>query len=255
MKRNNEDFDIKVNKKLKNEKILSYFDASVIRPDSVFRLKSDFFNQNCLDLSKKLIGKYLIRQTENQNTPLVGKIVEVEAYTGTDDAASHSFKKQTDRNKAMFMNAGTAYVYNIYGCYCCFNISSKELGAAVLIRALEPIYGIDQMRNNKKLVSKGKDKSNINDKKLTNGPSKLCMCFNITKISFDQVDLANSQNIWLQDKIHSDSKLENSRVKIVSAKRINIDYAGQNSANKMWRFYIKDNKYVSIVSKESVELD
>lgn len=252
MKRNNED-DTNVNKKLKSEKILPSFNTSVIGPDSLFRLKNDFFDKECLHLSKNLIGKYLIRKIENQDIPLVGRIVEVEAYTGADDAASHSFKKQTDRNKAMFMKAGTAYVYNIYGCYCCFNISSKEPGGAVLIRALEPVYGIDKMKENKKLVTK--KEISIKEKYFTNGPSKLCMCFNITKRSVDQVDLANNQNIWLQDKIDSNSELENSKIKIVSAKRINIDNAGQDAVNKMWRFYIRDNKYVSIVSKEPVELD
>lgn len=256
MKRIKKDNEISTCKKLKQNDLSKNFVDS-FDLDPLKRLQSDFYDQKCLDLCKNLIGKYLIRKYEDESSfnYTVGRIVEVEAYTGTDDPASHSFKKQTDRNKAMFMKAGTVYVYNIYGCYCCINISSKEPGAAVLIRALEPMHGINRMINNKNLQSKAKNK-NSSEKNLTNGPSKLCMAFNISKTMFDQVDLATNENLWLQDKISADNlREENDEFKIVCAKRIGIDYAGPDAVNKLWRFYIKDNKHVSILSKEQVQLN
>ncbi|CAF0845495.1 unnamed protein product [Brachionus calyciflorus] len=240
------------NKKLKAEKP----PIVLADPKSINRLKDDFFNQECLTLCKNLLGKYLIRRIDDDNktTHIITKIVEVEAYTGSNDQASHSFNnKQTDRNKAMFMKAGSAYVYNIYGCYCCFNISSKEPGGGVLIRALEPIQGIDLMYQNRIDTIKGKNKK-LNTKDLTNGPSKLCMAVKITKDLFNQVDLATSDFLWLQDKLDIDNEV--SQVcKIIASKRIGIDYAGEEAINKLWRFYIKDNKFVSVKSKEPVEID
>ena len=218
------------------------------------RLKEQFYNETCLDLSKKLLGKYIIRKLENKEESisyLVSKIVEVEAYLGGNlDPASHSFNnKQTERNKAMFMKAGTAYVYNIYGVYCCLNISANDAGAGVLIRALEPICGLEEMKKNRN--------GTTNIKNLTNGPSKLCLALNITKDSYNQVDLSNCESMWLQDSLTVESagvNVENDRPKIVCAKRIGIEGAGQEAVDLLYRFYIKDNKHVSVKSKEETEI-
>jgi DNA-3-methyladenine glycosylase len=243
----------------------------------LYRLDERFFDELCLDLCKKLLGKYLIRcvndRKKNKSNLMIGKIVEVEAYLGGDDKASHSYNnKQTDRTKAMYMKAGTAYVYNIYGMYCCLNISSREAGGAVLVRALEPIVGIDAMSqyryNNQEQTDKKKMLKN-----LTSGPSKLCLAMNITKSLFDQADLANSVEMWLQEKISlgednsfdpsqcssyfaSSSRLYHdcNKTEIVNAKRINIDYAGEEAINKLYRFYIKSNPFVSIKCKEKLTL-
>ena len=89
------------------------------------KLSFNFFDQPCIDLAKELLGKKLVRKLDTGEL-LSGYIVETEAYLGVDDKAAHSYGgKETDRNKAMFMPAGTAYVYNIYGMYTCFNISSQ----------------------------------------------------------------------------------------------------------------------------------
>ena len=160
------------------------------------RLGDDFFNNNCISLSRELLGKYLIRKiitADSEIRLLVGKIVETEAYLGAEDKASHSYgNKKTERTNAMFMSAGTCYVYNIYGIYCCMNISSQESGAAVLIRALEPISGFDLMKVNRTNKKQSKSTRKMKPKDLTSGPSKLCMAmkidknFNDLKIKYDE---------------------------------------------------------------------
>lgn len=105
------------------------------------RLLRDFYNKTTEMLAVALLGKVLCRKTE-QGTMLCGKIVETEAYPGITDSACHAYEgKRTARNAPMYAPPGTTYVYFIYGMYYCFNISSQEAGACVLIRALEPFAG------------------------------------------------------------------------------------------------------------------
>ena len=95
-----------------------------VSPDSNTRLQLPFYDKPCVDLAKALLGKRIVRVLDSEK--LCGRIVETESYLGGDDKASHSYGgKQTAKNGAMFMPAGTAYVYNIYGIYTCLNISSK----------------------------------------------------------------------------------------------------------------------------------
>ena len=250
--------------------------------DKKRRLKSEYFNQNCLDLSLSLLGKILVRRVlvGGESRLVKGKIVEVEAYLGADDPAAHSYQnKKTDRNKAMFMKPGTAYVYNIYGIYCCFNISAKEDGAAVLVRAVEPLDGFDIMKSNRTLSEKKQSSFKLKD--LTSGPSRLCQAFNITKGLFNQVDLNTSNDLWVEDDDDdSDDSIKGTltttvasssspssttaststtttidinnnknKFEIVYSKRINIDYAGEVACNKLYRFYIKNNQFVSVIDK------
>lgn len=110
------------------------------------KLTEEDYSIPCYELANYLLGKILVRKFEGKL--LKGRIVETECYLGGDDKASHSYKgKQTPRNQPMFMPPGTSYVYMTYGMYHCFNISAKESGAAVLLRALQPIEGLDCMRN------------------------------------------------------------------------------------------------------------
>ena len=248
--------------------------------ESKRRLKLEYFNQNCLDLSLSLLGKVLVRRllVNGESRLLKGKIVEVEAYLGADDQAAHSYQnKKTDRTKAMFMKPGTAYVYNIYGIYCCFNISAKEDGAAVLIRALEPLDGFDIMKSNRTLSEKKQSSFKLKD--LTSGPSRLCQAFNITKGLFNEVDLDTSDDLWVEDDDDDEDDsvkvsttvasatnstssaststasttttldVNNNKFEIVYSKRINIDYAGEVACNKLYRFYIKNNQFVSVIDK------
>ena len=165
-----------------------------------------------------------------------GRIVETEAYLGGEDKASHSYRgRRTSRNEAMYMPPGTAYVYTIYGMHSCFNISSCGEGAAVLVRALEPLWGIADMRTARKASTKG-------TKNLCNGPAKLCQALGIDK-SFNQLNMTSSSSrVWVES-LKPESGTEN--YEVVETTRIGIDYAGEEWAKKLLRFYIKDSPFVS----------
>jgi DNA-3-methyladenine glycosylase len=110
------------------------------------------------------------------------------------------------------------------------------------IRALEPIYGIDLMKEIRK------PKKDL--RTLTNGPSKLCMSFKIIKNEFNKEDLETNKFLWIQDRLDS---IPAENFKIIKARRIGIDYAGDEAINKLYRFYIKDNKFVSVKCKNELE--
>ena len=156
------------------------------------------------------------------------------------------------------MDAGTAYVYNIYGQYCCLNISSKDSGGGVLIRALEPVYGTEMMNNNR-FKKRGSSNPN-NTKNITNGPSKLCQALQITKILFNQINLNYQTNslLWLQNDFTLNEK-ELVKFQIVKTKRVglNANVIGNEACNYLYRFFIKDNPFVSVKSKfyEEYETD
>lgn len=111
------------------------------------RLQRDFFQRDTLTVARDLLGTVLVR--ELNGTHLSGRIVEVEAYTGWDDLASHGYRGPTERNAVMFGRSGFSYVYLIYGMYWLLNVVAKpaaaDYPAAVLIRALEPLAGLDMM--------------------------------------------------------------------------------------------------------------
>ena len=226
----------------------------------------DDFNKSALDLAQFLLSKLLVRVVDGYI--LSGKIVETEAYPGHPDVASHSFKGKTERNKAMFMAAGTCYVYYIYGRQNCINVSSQEDGGAVLIRAVEPIDGIDSMVANRgnsfrEAPESTKKKSSFL-RNLTNGPAKLCQAMSITKddfncthfapnsVSNDGNDFLATENVTLNLEllIANPDCVENLPLEdIVTATRIGIDGAGKEAAAQPFRFYIKDNPFVSHIKK------
>lgn len=174
--------------------------------------KRDFYNRNTLDVAKDLLGFKLCRKINGQI--LSGIIVETEAYT-SNDPACHAFKGKTPRSITLFKKPGIAYVYFIYGMYHCFNVITEpeETAGAVLIRALEPL---GQICN-------------------TNGPGKLCRELKITK-EFNEIDLtSNKSSLWIEKGI------EIPKNKIHTTTRIGLKQA----ADYPWRFYIKDNSFVS----------
>lgn len=181
-------------------------------------MNTSFFDCSTLELAQKLLGKYLVHESPEGKT--VGKIVEVEAYL-FNDPASHSFCGKTKRNEPMFENAGIAYVYFIYGNYFCFNIvSNKEgIGEAVLIRALEPVEGIELMK-----IRRG-------NKDLCSGPGKLAQAMGINK-EHNKVNL-------LSGKLRIENNFED--FKIVKTTRIGIS----KGKGKLFRFYIKGNKFIT----------
>lgn len=199
------------------------------------KLHREFYNRDTLQVSKELLGKVLV--VNNNNILCKGKIVEVEAYMGPMDKAAHSYNnRRTKRTEIMYGKPGFSYVYFIYGLYYCMNVVTREEGVpqAVLIRAVEPIAGFEDMslRRFKKAYSELSNREKIN---ITNGPSKLCSAMGIGR-ELNGLDL-------LGDIIYiEDGKEEN--FKMVTAKRVGIDYA-EEAKDYPWRFYIEDNKYVS----------
>ena len=239
---------------------LEFDDDELIEKNLKRRLSDDFYALDVFELSKRLLGKYLVRVIafdddgtgKRRRKLLAGKIVETEAYHG-DDEASHSYKmKQTDRNRAMFMKAGTAYVYNCYGMYACFNVSSQESGGGVLVRAVEPVHGLQTMRRLRCSSSKTQSMmASMKTRELTNGPSKLCLAFDITKNEMNTVDLCTSDVFWVQESfLTSDEELRNESIEIYEAKRIGIESAGPDAVNKLYRYYIRGNEFVSVRAVE-----
>ncbi len=179
------------------------------------KLTRTFYDRDTIIVAKALLGKYLVHTIHD--TTYIGKIVEVEAYLGPHDLASHSAKGLTKRTQPMFGPPGYAYVYLIYGMYHCMNVVTENQGhaAAVLIRALEPIKNIQSR---------------------TTGPGLLCKAMQITK-HLNEHDLT-SNNFYIADISHQES------FTIIKKPRIGVDYAGVWS-KKFLRFYIKDNPFVS----------
>ena len=191
-------------------------------------LQPYYCNTDTLQLSKNLLGKKLVTNFDNKLTS--GIIVETEAYLGINDKASHAYGgKKTNRTNIMYHKGGVAYVYLCYGMYSLFNIvcNIKNIPHAILIRAIEPIDGIDIMKSRRK----------INGVNLTNGPGKLSKALGITKMNNNQSLLENI--IWIEDIDHAIVDKN-----ILSVPRIGVDYAGKD-ARLPYRFYIKNNKWVS----------
>lgn len=200
------------------------------------KLDREFYNRDTIIVAKELLGKIIVHKVNGQK--LSAKIVETEAYMGITDKAAHSYGgRRTSRVEVMYGKPGVSYVFIIYGMYYCFNTVTREEGTpqAVLIRAAEPIEGIDLMAQNRFKKSYNElTKSQI--KNLTNGPGKLCGALLIDK-SLNGEDLCG-------DKLYIE-EMESENFNIVSSKRINIDYA-EEAKDYLWRFYIEGNKYVSV---------
>ncbi|HEV7684434.1 MAG TPA: DNA-3-methyladenine glycosylase [Pyrinomonadaceae bacterium] len=194
------------------------------------KLPRDFYTRaNVLTVARELLGKLLV--VPNRSGKRVsGRIVEAEAYRGPQDRAAHSYGgRRTKRTEPMYGVGGTAYVFFVYGMYNQFNVVTNVIDTphAVLIRALEPVEGIELMR---------KRRDNQPDHNLTNGPGKLCIAMDIDR-ELDGADLLGNR-VWLEDA----EKIPRSRIQC--GPRIGIDYA-EEWKDKPWRFWIKDNPYVS----------
>jgi len=186
--------------------------------------------RNTLDVAKYLLGKELVHIIEKQITS--GLIVEVEAYIGPGDSASHAYQgKRTPRTRIQYEIGGKAYVYQIYGLHYCFNVvtQKEDLPEVVLVRALQPLQGVE-------IMEKRRSFKNNNRFELTNGPGKLCQAMAIDKSCYG-VDLCGSKLYIREAKVKIPKH-------IAVSKRINIEYA-RNAKNFPWRFYLKNNLYVS----------
>lgn len=195
------------------------------------RLTRDFFERDTPEVARDLLGKRLIRQTEDGKTT-AGIIVETEAYCGRFDEACHSYKGKTERTKVMFGPKGHAYIYLIYGMYHCLNLTSGKPGEpeCVLIRALEPIEGLHHMHERR-----GTDKH----KNLCSGPGKLAMALD-TPRDLNGIDLCTGQTLYLETGIETPP--------VTTSPRVNIGYAGE-AVGYPWRFTITGSPYVSVKVK------
>lgn len=200
------------------------------------KLSREFYlRENTLQIAQDLIGKLLVVPTEN-GTRVSGMIVETEAYLGEIDKAAHSYKnRRTARNEITYEIGGHVYVFFIYGMYFQFNVvvGAKDSPHVVLIRALNPVEGVEIMRERR--LQKNPT-AKMPDKNLTSGPGKLCIALDI-KRELNGEDLLENK-IWLEDyKIFSSDEIK-------IGTRIGIDYA-EEFAEKPWRFWVKNNPFVS----------
>lgn len=191
------------------------------------RLSKHFFLRPTLEVARDLIGMRLSTDIAGKRTS--GMIVEVEAYHGEIDEASHAYGGPSSRNKVMFEEGGHCYVYFIYGMHYCVNVvtEQKDIGAGVLIRAIEPLDGIEIMKRRR-----GFNGGKIFN--LTNGPSKLCQALSIDKKILGHHYLSSAN-------IRIDSFRKFPAVDIASDRRIGISKA----IHLKWRFLLKDNPWIS----------
>ena len=187
------------------------------------KLKRDFYLRPTLEVAKDLIGKYIVYNCRDQI--LAARLVEVEAYIGEDDPACHAAVGRTERNEIMYGIGGFSYIYFIYGMYHCLNIVTEREGypAAVLIRAVEPVEGVDLMK---------KRFENHKNNLLTNGPGKLCKAFNLTR-QHNGLDLLG-ERLYLEDRGFGPSEIETSE-------RIGI----KKGTDREYRFFEKDSPHIS----------
>lgn len=195
------------------------------------KLPKEFYVRKCLPVAKELIGKVLVHRKGRK--VYSGIIVETEAYTGSSDAASHAYRGKTERNKFMFSEGGVAYVYFTYGNHYCMNVvvEKEDISHAVLIRALEPLEGIEMMKKNR---------STENIYNLASGPGKLTEAM--------EIDLKQNGADLTGNELFITELAGNRKFKITKSKRIGIT----KNADKLYRFYAANNPFVSRVNVNAI---
>jgi len=181
-----------------------------------------------LPIDTEALARYLVGKTLVHQTPaglIGGRIVETEAYV-VGDAACHAFRGQTPRNRSLFLERGHAYVYFIYGCWFALNVVGGKagIGTGVLLRALEPIFGIDAMRRRRPAAS-------LRD--LTRGPGRLATALGIDR-HHNGLDLCGQGSLWLGASIRP-----------VGTVGVSSRIGLTREAERLLRFYERDNLYVS----------
>lgn len=196
---------------------------------SIHSLPRRFYSRPPDAVARDLLGKILVRRIGGER--LSGRIVEVEAYFGKDDPAAHSAAGKTARNAVLFGPPGHAYVYFIYGMYSCVNVSCEPEGQAgcTLIRALEPLTGLETMTRLRGLSASAKPRM------LTSGPGRLCQAFAITRATCNGLDLTDAASDLqiLDDGVRPE--------RITATPRIGVRKAVENPH----RFLIEGNPFVS----------
>ena len=184
-----------------------------------------FYERDTVSVARELLGKVIVRHL--RGSLLKGIIVEVEAYRGGDDPASHAYRGLTKRNQVMFGEPGHAYIYFTYGMHYCLNVTTEKLGqpAAVLIRAAQPLTGIDRMKKWRKT-----DRL----ENLTNGPAKLTQALSIKRA-------LNGHDLTKKGKLYISRPTNPETFSVVITSRIGI----KTGRNKPWRFFIQNSPFVS----------
>ena len=195
--------------------------------------RSFFTRPDTLLVARELLGKLLVVPDEAGNR-VSGKIVETEAYLGTIDKAAHTFGgRRTPRNEITYAAGGHVYVFFVYGMYFQLNFVTGEVDTphVVLVRGVEPVEGIDIMRERR---------GPMTDKNLTSGPGKLCIALGVDRSMNGEI--LTGERIWVEElESVPDSQIE-------SGPRVGINYA-EEFIDKPWRFWVRDNQYVSLVPK------
>ncbi len=187
-------------------------------------------------LARRLLGALLVRDVDGLR--VAGRIVEVEAYLGAEDKAAHSYGgRRTPRVEAMYGKAGLAYVYFTYGMHHCMNVVAGEEGeaVAVLVRALEPMEGLDSMHERR---GARRRKLALRDRDLCSGPGKLCEAMAIDR-SLNGIDLTRSGVLWVED-----GEGDNPIGRVSCGPRIGIGSAGE-WVERPLRWWVEGNAHVS----------
>jgi DNA-3-methyladenine glycosylase len=197
-------------------------------------VQQDFFDRPTLTVARDLLGQQLIREIDGQR--LSGRIVETEAYIGPDDTASHASKGRTARTEIMFGPPGYTYVYFIYGMHYMLNFITEgvDFPAAVLIRALEPLSGQTAMQTHRQRVNH----SLLKPVNLTNGPGRLCQALRIDK-TLNNWPVTSGQKLWLEQAEPVPAE------EVAVGPRVGIAYARPGDRIAPWRFWVRDNPFVS----------
>jgi len=199
-------------------------------------VEAQFYTPDPREIAPKLLGKVLLRK--KGKSLRAGRIVEVEAYLGADDAAAHAAAGQTERNNVLFGPPGHAYVYLSYGLHYCLNISCMPSGQAgsILFRALEPLAGFAAMAKARGLAISNELRSL---RMLASGPARLCQALEITRERDNGRDMTSPDSgLWIVDDSHKVQK-------VAISKRIGIT----KSAELPLRYYLEGNPFVSATRK------
>jgi DNA-3-methyladenine glycosylase len=197
------------------------------------RFARKFFARDTLAVARDLLGVRLVRLLDGQR--LSGIVVECEAYIGQDDTACHASRGRTRRNEVMFGPPGYAYIYFTYGMHWMLNVVTEAEGfpAAVLLRAIQPVEGIETMRALRK--AQGNSRA---DRSLTGGPARLTQALAIDQ-TLNGADLVGGERLWLE----RDARVPDGSVGC--GPRIGVQYAAEKDRLAPWRFWVRDNPYVS----------
>jgi DNA-3-methyladenine glycosylase len=197
-------------------------------------IPESFFARPTLTVARELLGQRLVRELGEKR--LSGLIVETEAYIGVNDSASHASKGRTSRTEVMFGPPGYTYIYLIYGMYHLLNLVTEqnEFPAAVLIRAIDPQTGISAMQTHRAATNRRP----VARKNLTNGPGKLCQALCIDR-GLNNKPIFKPDQLWIEfaDPI--------SPRDVMCGPRIGIGYAQVDDQAAAWRFWMRDNMFVS----------